>query len=53
MYVLIWPITGNVYRFRCDAAMPAAGNEPTEDSLKLEEGRNLSSRTGLRMGEHG
>ncbi|WP_285078874.1 hypothetical protein [Paenibacillus sp. UMB7766-LJ446] len=37
MFVLIWPITGNVHRFRCDAAMQAAGNEPTEDSLKLEK----------------
>ncbi|MCW3791789.1 hypothetical protein OM416_09370 [Paenibacillus sp. LS1] len=37
MYVPIWPITGNVRRFRCVAAMQAAGNEPTEDSLKLEK----------------
>lgn len=37
LYVPIWPITGNVRRFRCVAAMQAAGNEPTEDSLKLEK----------------
>ncbi|MET3831064.1 hypothetical protein ABIC86_002530 [Paenibacillus sp. DS2363] len=37
LYVPIWPITGNVRRFRCVAALQAAGNEPTEDSLKLEK----------------